>query len=78
MKRQKKLAMIYQMSALCGMTIKILDQNQAGEISEDEYKAKLGEMKKHLAAFGSKYSRESTTMSFPPPSPDLSWPSGST
>ena len=40
------------------MTIKILDQKQAGEISEDEYKAKLGEMKKHLAAFGSKYSRE--------------------
>jgi hypothetical protein len=58
MKRQKKLAMIYQMSALCGMTIKILDQKQAGEISEDEYKAKLGEMKKHLAAFGSKYSRD--------------------
>ena len=50
--------MIYQMSALCGMTIKILDQKQAGEISEDEYKAKLGEMKKHLVAFGSKYSRE--------------------
>lgn len=40
------------------MTIKILDQKQAGEISEDEYKAKLGEMKKRLAAFGSKYSRE--------------------
>jgi hypothetical protein len=40
------------------MTIKILDQKQAGEISEDEYKAKLGEMKKHLAAFGSKYSRD--------------------
>ena len=58
MKRQKKLATIYQMSALCGMTIKILDRKQAGEISEDEYKAKLGEMKKHPA-------------SLPPPPPLL-------
>ena len=56
MKRQKRLAMIYEMSALCGITIKIIDQKQAGEISEDEFKSKLGEMKKHLAAFGSKYS----------------------
>lgn len=58
MKRQKKIPWFYEALGLNGMTIKILEQKQAGQISEEELRAKLDEIKKHLEAFRSKYCEE--------------------